>query len=205
MDDTEHVNQSGLIPVLLQKLVEHSKLAQEAADIQTRYQALSHVFQCKTEFSNLDELVKAGKLSEAVTVLETLHTLLQLSPEPVARSKLFEELQVRFSWHHRLHQLNHMELFIAQTPKFTSVSSRTTERCLYSRYRHFCFPVSHSIIGSWYAVVWRFSPLLTFFQSGVRSPYYHYLPSYHLSRSVLWTSIWPFWSATLSPILLTIS
>jgi len=97
MDDAEHVNQSGLIPVLLRKLVEHSQLAQEAADIQTRYQALSHVLQCKTEFSNLDELVKAGKLSEAVTVLETLHTLLQLSPEPVVKSKLFVELQVRFS------------------------------------------------------------------------------------------------------------
>jgi len=97
MDDTEHVNQSGLIPVLLRKLVEHSQLVQEAADIQTRYQALSHILQCKTEFSNLDALVKAGKLSEAVTVLETLHTLLQLSPEPVAQSKLFVELQVRFS------------------------------------------------------------------------------------------------------------
>jgi len=97
MDDTEYVNQSGLIPVLLRKLVEHSKLVQEAADIQTRYRALSHVLQCKTEFSNLDELVKAGKLSEAVTVLKRLHTLLQSSPESIARSKLFVEFQVRIS------------------------------------------------------------------------------------------------------------
>ncbi|KAF9454310.1 hypothetical protein P691DRAFT_717761 [Macrolepiota fuliginosa MF-IS2] len=81
--------QSGLVPVLLQRLSEHSRLVQEAADIQIQYQALSHILRCKTELSNLDSLVQLGKLPEAVVALEALHTLLELSPYPLTQSKIF--------------------------------------------------------------------------------------------------------------------
>ncbi|KXN87429.1 hypothetical protein AN958_08860 [Leucoagaricus sp. SymC.cos] len=80
---------SGLVPILLQRLSEHSRLVQEAADIQTQYQALSHILPCKTEFSNLDALVRAGKLPEAVMALEVLHALLESAPEPLVQSKIF--------------------------------------------------------------------------------------------------------------------
>ncbi|KAF5362245.1 hypothetical protein D9756_002329 [Leucocoprinus leucothites] len=93
LDVTVSDLKSGLVPVLLQRLSEHSKLVQEAADIQSRYQALSHMLQCKTGFSNLDNLVKAGKLPEAVVVLKGLHTLLESSPEPLAQSKIFSEFR----------------------------------------------------------------------------------------------------------------
>ena len=53
------------------------------------------------------------------------------------------------------------------SPKCTSVSSRTTERCLHSQHRHFRFLVSRSIIRSWYANIWHFLAAANF--SPVRS------------------------------------
>jgi centromere/kinetochore protein ZW10 len=77
-------------------LTKHSKLLQEAADIEIRHKVLSHISSCKTELANVDALVASGQLSEAVAAIASLDTLLAAAPRALADSDIFLSFTVSF-------------------------------------------------------------------------------------------------------------
>ena len=85
---------TGLVPNLVTSLTRHAALAQEAADADVKRVALAHLNRCRQEMRHLAQLVKEGRLPDAMAACEQFETLLSQSPRPLQDTPLLVDLKV---------------------------------------------------------------------------------------------------------------
>ena len=85
---------TGLVPNLVTALTRHATLAQEAADADVKRIAVTHLNKCRHEMRHLDDLVKEGKLPEAVAACSKFETSLSHPPSPLQETPLLADLKV---------------------------------------------------------------------------------------------------------------
>ena len=85
---------SGLIPSLVNSLISHARVAQEAADARAQHAALSHLLQCRQELSRLTRLVEKAELADAISACTSLETTLADAPESLLRSEVLADIKV---------------------------------------------------------------------------------------------------------------
>ncbi|KAJ7446711.1 hypothetical protein FB451DRAFT_1291273 [Mycena latifolia] len=88
--------ETGLVPSLVQSLTAHATLAQQSADATVRYEALSHLLRCRTEFGAVLSLVQQGKLPQAVEACVQFQQLFQDAPAHLHQTNVMLDLKRKF-------------------------------------------------------------------------------------------------------------
>lgn len=86
--------QTGLLPVTVKSLSEHSTLSQQALDIRILYAALQSLSKCEADFQHLSRLVEEGRLPQAVASCQALQRSLGSAPDPLSRTVVMADLKV---------------------------------------------------------------------------------------------------------------
>lgn len=85
---------TGMMPNLIMTLSQHAALAQEVADADVKFKALSFLLRCKRDLVNLTMLVSTGRLPEAVEACKELDVFLESFPAPLNDATISSELKV---------------------------------------------------------------------------------------------------------------
>ncbi|KAI0305872.1 Centromere/kinetochore Zw10-domain-containing protein [Multifurca ochricompacta] len=86
----------GIVPSLLRSLSAHAALAQKTQDIETKYDAMEHLLQCRKEHDSLVNLTNEGRLTEAVEASTRLQKLLDAAPPALTQAEVFSSLKIAF-------------------------------------------------------------------------------------------------------------
>ncbi|KAG6895807.1 hypothetical protein C0992_012359 [Termitomyces sp. T32_za158] len=119
--------ETGLIPSLVRTLTEHAQLAEQAADARVEHEALSHLLACRTSLNSLDNLVKDGKLSEAVVLCKEADTLFQATPKYLEEAHVMVNLKRKF----RAAQARNDEQLSEAYSRCVVISQHEVEPCAY--------------------------------------------------------------------------
>lgn len=92
-----------MIPALLRTLSAHATLAQHTQDIETTYDAMEHLLQCRKEYDSVVSLANEGRLTEAVEVSTQLQSLLDVAPRALTEAEVFSHLKVRLAQFNTYH------------------------------------------------------------------------------------------------------
>ncbi|KNZ75119.1 Centromere/kinetochore protein zw10 like protein [Termitomyces sp. J132] len=88
--------ETGLIPSLVRTLTEHAELTEQTTEARVEHEALSHLLACRTSLKSFENLVKDGKLSEAVGVCREVETLLQSTPTYLDETRVMVDIRRKF-------------------------------------------------------------------------------------------------------------
>lgn len=76
------------------KLREHTTLEQSATDAQVTYEALAHLSECNIRLDEVNGLVRAGRLPEAIAIFGNIDSLFKDAPEALKQSDVMSEMKV---------------------------------------------------------------------------------------------------------------
>ncbi|PPQ64214.1 hypothetical protein CVT24_008590 [Panaeolus cyanescens] len=97
INDTISNPKTGLLPVLLQNLTEHSILQKRASDAQAISESLSYILRCRNLYSTVHSLVQEGRLPEAVSEGRQWDQLLQHLPEGLSGTAILADFKSKFA------------------------------------------------------------------------------------------------------------
>ena len=86
---------TGLVPQLITSLTRHAALEQEEADADVRQAAVAHLAQCRAGMRQLEQLVKDGRLPDAMALCIEFESLQAHPPPPLQDTHLLTDLKVR--------------------------------------------------------------------------------------------------------------
>jgi centromere/kinetochore protein ZW10 len=76
-------------------LGDHAKLAQESVDAEVKYEAISHLQQCRVKLIYLESLILAGKLSDAVQAHVDMDLWFEQAPMSLSQTNVILDAKVR--------------------------------------------------------------------------------------------------------------